>query len=593
MKTNVLSLKKTLWLWCFFVISYHQSFATTATISQPNTIPVHRGTTYAEILTIAVYANPGGSVTSMTFNNTGTTSPSDISNARLWYGGSCNSFLSSCSAGGNNCVQVGSAVVDPCGTFTFTFTQAIPVFWTHYFFLTFDISSTAVIGNTIDAQCTSYLYSATGATPQTTIMPSPAGNRVVAGAIGPNIVPNPSIETYSSCPLDGAGDMGRATPWDQPTNGSADFIRGAPCTIYEPWGGNTPPPARTGLGLAGISTRSTSSEYREYIQTPLSTPLIAGHTYYAEMYLRNPVVGAGGSYNTCGTDEMGMYFSTTKVRNPIISVLSYTPQVKASAPVIDAANWVQVSGTFVATGCENYLIIGDFWNNLNTTWAGTCNATSGIYYWIDDILVQDLTGGGTPCDATPSSSCPLVLPIELVSFNGNCIEPNEVRLNWVTASETNNDYFTIERSSDGKVFESIGIVPGAGNSSSTLTYLFTDDSPLIEINYYRLKQTDFNGVFEYSKTIATPCKNDDVSSNIFPNPAQNQLTFTYNNTQKSTDILSLYITNSLGEMIIQNTYKYESFIKENLDISILSNGVYHVIFTTNTTKEVHKLVVSK
>lgn len=89
------------------------------------------------------------------------------------------------------------------------------------------------------------------------------------------------------------------------------------------------------------------------------------------------------------------------------------------------------------------------------------------------------------------------LPITLVSFDAKPI-PSGVELNWVTADEENNDFFTIERSSDGIDFQTILQVPGAGNSYEPLHYRAVDISPFNGRNYYRLKQTDFNGDFSYS-----------------------------------------------------------------------------------------------
>lgn len=102
------------------------------------------------------------------------------------------------------------------------------------------------------------------------------------------------------------------------------------------------------------------------------------------------------------------------------------------------------------------------------------------------------------------------LPIELLSFTANCIplpngEGQGVGLKWTTASEINNDYFSIERSADGVTFENIATIQGAGNSSTQINYEFADIPPLsneVGAWYYRLKQTDFDGSYSYSPIIA-------------------------------------------------------------------------------------------
>ena len=88
------------------------------------------------------------------------------------------------------------------------------------------------------------------------------------------------------------------------------------------------------------------------------------------------------------------------------------------------------------------------------------------------------------------------LPINVLSFTGYCDNQNII-LEWSTASETNNDYFTVEQSFDGKIWSPIGNVDGAGNSTSQIDHSITDRNHSEEITYYRLKQTDFNGNYTY------------------------------------------------------------------------------------------------
>jgi len=114
--------------------------------------------------------------------------------------------------------------------------------------------------------------------------------------------------------------------------------------------------------------------------------------------------------------------------------------------------------------------------------------------------------------------CSNSLPIKLLSFNA-AAKDSYVQLNWVTATETNNDYFTIERSIDGINFKTIVIVDGAGNSSQILNYSAVDNAPLSGISYYRLKQTDYDGQFNYSNLVAVEFNNmNDFTFNIYPNP---------------------------------------------------------------------------
>ena len=109
------------------------------------------------------------------------------------------------------------------------------------------------------------------------------------------------------------------------------------------------------------------------------------------------------------------------------------------------------------------------------------------------------------------------MPIELVDFTVE--REGEVALiKWETATEINNDYFTLERSKDGVAYEVIAVIQGAGNSSNEIEYRFIDEFPLTGISYYRLKQTDYNGNYTYSdkKSIYLESETEML---IYPNPS--------------------------------------------------------------------------
>jgi len=196
------------------------------------------------------------------------------------------------------------------------------------------------------------------------------------------------------------------------------------------------------------------------------------------------------------------------------------------------------------------------------------------------------TSGGTV-----TQEC-IILPVSIASINTNC-NYDHVQINWQTSSEVNNDYFTIEGSTDGILFSTIGTVQGAGNSNTNVDYFFVNKESL-EYSYYRLKQTDFDGKYSYSKIIASNCTTQTTTvSSIFPNPAKNQLILVYNDSILANQNLALNIINPLGEIVLAKNYKSESHLKKTIDISDLPNGVYHVIISSSKHKEVHKLIISK
>lgn len=118
--------------------------------------------------------------------------------------------------------------------------------------------------------------------------------------------------------------------------------------------------------------------------------------------------------------------------------------------------------------------------------------------------------------ASATSANPL--PVELLYFRARP-EADFVRLEWATATETNNDFFTVERSADARSFTPILTQPGQGNSFSTETYSDLDRSPLPGLSYYRLKQTDFDGQFSYSEVVSVSREREDRPV-VFPNPAR-------------------------------------------------------------------------
>jgi len=111
------------------------------------------------------------------------------------------------------------------------------------------------------------------------------------------------------------------------------------------------------------------------------------------------------------------------------------------------------------------------------------------------------------------------LPIELLSFEAEPVG-NTVLVSWTTASEINNDFFTVERSVDASIFTPIGTVNGAGNSTTTRSYSFVDVQPMMGISYYRLRQTDFNGDFEvFDPAVVNFGSGMVQGAALFPNPA--------------------------------------------------------------------------
>jgi hypothetical protein len=158
------------------------------------------------------------------------------------------------------------------------------------------------------------------------------------------------------------------------------------------------------------------------------------------------------------------------------------------------------------------------------------------------------------------------LPVSFSSFNAKLIDQN-AHLTWSTSSETNNSGFEIERSLDGSSFETIGFVKGAGNSNKTISYLFTDANLAHPIAYYRLKQVDFDGKFDYSETITV--SSDEAQIEVTPNPFVENISIAASNQDQMVFAEIIDIT---GKVKASST----GMGNLTLDTKDLNQGVYFV-----------------
>lgn len=151
-------------------------------------------------------------------------------------------------------------------------------------------------------------------------------------------------------------------------------------------------------------------------------------------------------------------------------------------------------------------------------------------------------------------------------------ESNQVLLTWETASELNNDKFEIERSINGTDFIKVGEMKGNGNSQNLNTYSFRDLAPANGVNYYRLKQLDFNGNFEYSEAKAVRFDLKQVVFSIYPNPATEVINFS--EAIKSVEIYSISGAKVYEQKATVSTLKIPSKIKQGIYLlkAILLDG---------------------
>ncbi len=187
------------------------------------------------------------------------------------------------------------------------------------------------------------------------------------------------------------------------------------------------------------------------------------------------------------------------------------------------------------------------------------------------------------------------LPIELMSFDATLVE-NTVVLNWATASETNNDYFIIERSGDGKSFTPINQIKGAGNSIQKLTYTVVDPSPIIGTSYYRIKQIDFDGQYSFSTIKSINYLNNDLPVNhslfvVYPNPTENTAQLFFPN-MKTGQAVDLSVYDISGKLIHTNNVKLHAQEQKIQLPEHLTPGAYFIICNSENQMHKQKLIVA-
>jgi hypothetical protein len=229
-----------------------------------------------------------------------------------------------------------------------------------------------------------------------------------------------------------------------------------------------------------------------------------------------------------------------------------------------------------------------------TTYSGTLTTTTNQFRSASDCAtatpsslncntIDIIIFGPGISNQTVACNNMVYLPIELTNFDVSHDDKN-VYINWETASEINNDYFTIERANDDTEWNEIIRVNGAGNSTHTISYSSTDNNPLVGLSYYRLKQVDYDGKYSYSAIKAINIEQDTTELVIYPNPTNGKVTLQAN----KQELEGIKIYSLLGQDVTNKTFRLlTSDGNVVIDLSNLPSDFY--IFKSKTTyKKVFK-----
>lgn len=248
---------------------------------------------------------------------------------------------------------------------------------------------------------------------------------LAAPAAAVNLIPNPGFETLNSCPT-GFGQLSAAASWNAPTDGTSDCFN--TCVVGwppfpVPGVPNSPlgfQASRTGNGHAGFIVRnSTNTSYREYLQVPLTSPLVNGQTYTVSFYVNL----SDSSY--LSVDRIGAYFSVGAVGPTNNDTpLPFTPQVESPAATFltDTVDWMLISGSFVAAGGEDHMIIGNFHDDANTATQATAFSWPMSYYMIDDAMVE-LDAEEPQACCTSDGFCQMLTEAQCLAENWTPVGP--------------------------------------------------------------------------------------------------------------------------------------------------------------------------
>jgi len=181
------------------------------------------------------------------------------------------------------------------------------------------------------------------------------------------------------------------------------------------------------------------------------------------------------------------------------------------------------------------------------------------------------------------------LPVELLYFEAKLNERNQTELEWSTAIEVNNDFFVVERSTDGLSFESIIETPGAGSSNTEIVYKAVDSNTLTGISYYRLKQVDYDGGYQFSKIkrIENHLTYPETPFVVYPNPAHNMIKIRSNENQEVT----ILVINQLGTTVAEENVIMDKNEDTILDLPIVTEGYYLIKFLTNDQTFTKRLLI--
>jgi len=174
----------------------------------------------------------------------------------------------------------------------------------------------------------------------------------------------------------------------------------------------------------------------------------------------------------------------------------------------------------------------------------------------------------------------IALPVKFKSFEAT-VKGASTHISWITATEINNELFEVQRSGNGRTFETIAKIAGQGTIYREQSYNYTDEAPLSGDNFYRLKQVDFDGNYEYTDIISVAHKSSRIS--IYPTSTSDFITIQMDEKQ----IASVMVYNKVGQTLKSMRI---TDMETRIDLSSLPSGMYYIQVNAQSGKETKKLI---
>jgi hypothetical protein len=259
-----------------------------------------------------------------------------------------------------------------------------------------------------------------------------------------------------------------------------------------------------------------------------------------------------------------------------------------------------VTGNFVNNGGINdgstngrIIVLGNISNtggsinNITAFVFGTYTVVgSGSYLQKTQTNFNSTYSSSTTMYKTVQQSSGIVsLPIELFSFSAQTLN-NVNNVSWKTETETNNDYFTLEKSTDGYDWTEIYTCKGAGTTTIAQRYSYTDKESSNQIVYYRLKQTDFDDHYTYSSIVSVSQNAQKIHCTLYPNPTTGILHIAIAEDLQA--FVRIEVVDAMGSVLFES-----SEYKAEIDLSNQPNGLYFIKVSTENQLIVKPIILSK